>query len=442
MKKNLFIKSTLILILSGFLTKILGFIIKVIYTRIIGEYGISLYSIAVPTYSLLLTIATLAIPISISKLVSENKGRSIRILTSAAFLIISINLVLVFVIFLTKDFLAVNLLKEPKASPIIMAFALTLPFVSISSVLKGYFAGKQNMVPHATSNIIEQIVRLIIILVVLPILKRKSDMLAILGLILLTIISEISSIIVFLFFLPKKINFNTKILPSKKITKDILDISIPTVSGRIIGNIGYFFEPIILTNLLLFSGYNNSYILSEYGAYNAYSLALLTMPSFFIGAIATSLLPEISKFNGNNNLKMVKRRIHQSIIFSLIIGIFFSLLIFIFRDKLLFSLYNTTKGSDYIKVLAPFFVLFYLEGVLTSSLQALGYAKVTMNITLYGVIIKLFIMAILSLCHIGIYSLVIAEIINIFFVVFFNFKHLKKYIFIEPTTPENTFDSL
>lgn len=428
MKKNLFIKSTLILILSGFLTKILGFIIKVIYTRIIGEYGISLYSIAVPTYSLLLTIATLAIPISISKLVSENKGRSIRILTSAAFLIISINLVLVFVIFLTKDFLAINLLKEPKASPIIMAFALTLPFVSISSVLKGYFAGKQNMVPHATSNIIEQIVRLIIILVVLPILKKKSDMLAILGLILLTIISEISSIIVFLFFLPKKINFNTKILPSKKITKDILDISIPTVSGRIIGNIGYFFEPIILTNLLLFSGYNNSYILSEYGAYNAYSLALLTMPSFFIGAIATSLLPEISKFNGNNNLKMVKRRIHQSIIFSLIIGIFFSLLIFIFRDKLLFSLYNTTKGSDYIKVLAPFFVLFYLEGVLTSSLQALGYAKVTMNITLYGVIIKLFIMAILSLCHIGIYSLVIAEIINIFFVVFFNFKYLKKYI--------------
>lgn len=428
MKKNLFIKSTLILILSGFLTKILGFIIKVIYTRIIGEYGISLYSIAVPTYSLLLTIATLAIPISISKLVSENKGRSIRILTSAAFLIISINLVLVFVIFLTKDFLAVNLLKEPKASPIIMAFALTLPFVSISSVLKGYFAGKQNMVPHATSNIIEQIVRLIIILVVLPILKKKSDMLAILGLILLTIISEISSIIVFLFFLPKKINFNTKILPSKKITNDILNISIPTVSGRIIGNIGYFFEPIILTNLLLFSGYNNSYILSEYGAYNAYSLALLTMPSFFIGAIATSLLPEISKFNGNNNLKMVKRRIHQSIIFSLIIGIFFSLLIFIFRDKLLFSLYNTTKGSDYIKVLAPFFVLFYLEGVLTSSLQALGYAKVTMNITLYGVIIKLFIMAILSLCHIGIYSLVIAEIINIFFVVFFNFKHLKKYI--------------
>lgn len=428
MKKNLFIKSTLILILSGFLTKMLGFIIKVVYTRIIGEYGISLFTIATPTYSLLLTISTLAIPISISKLVSENKGRSIRILTSATFLILSINFLLILIIFLTKDFIATNLLKEPLASPILMAFALTLPFVSISAVLKGYFAGKQNMVPHATSNILEQIVRLIIIVTILPILMKKSVMYAVLGLILLAILSEISSIIVFLFFLPKHINYKTNLLPSKKHTKDILNISLPTVSSRIIGNIGYFLEPIILTNLLLFSGYTNAYILREYGAYNAYSLALLTMPGFFIAAISTSLLPEISKFHGERNSSMVKRRIKQSLLFALLIGTFFSFIIFTFRDKLLFTLYNTTNGSDYIKILAPFFVLFYLEGVLTSALQALGYAKITMNITLWGVILKLLVMAILSLCHIGIYSLVIAEIINILFVVLINFKYLKIYV--------------
>lgn len=428
MKKNLFIKSTLILILSGFLTKMLGFIIKVVYTRIIGEYGISLFTIATPTYSLLLTISTLAIPISISKLVSENKGRSIRILTSATFLILSINFLLILIIFLTKDFIATNLLKEPLASPILMAFALTLPFVSISAVLKGYFAGKQNMVPHATSNILEQIVRLIIIVTILPILMKKSVMYAVLGLILLTILSEISSIIVFLFFLPKHINYKTNLLPSKKHTKDILNISLPTVSSRIIGNIGYFLEPIILTNLLLFSGYTNVYILREYGAYNAYSLALLTMPGFFIAAISTSLLPEISKFHGERNSSMVKRRIKQSLLFALLIGTFFSFIIFTFRDKLLFTLYNTTNGSDYIKILAPFFVLFYLEGVLTSALQALGHAKITMNITLWGVILKLLVMAILSLCHIGIYSLVIAEIINILFVVLINFKYLKIYV--------------
>lgn len=425
---NVFVKSTLILILSGFLTKILGFIIRIVYTRIIGEYGISLYTIATPTYSLLLTIATLSIPISISKLVSENKGRSINILISAVFLILGINAILIIFILLTHNFIASTLLKSPEASPILIAFALTLPFVSISSVLKGYFAGKQNMVPHATSNIIEQIVRLIIIIIVLPILMKKSVMQAVLGLILLTIVSEISSIIVFLIFLPKKIKIPNKIKPNISITKDILAISIPSVSSRVIGNIGYFFEPIILTNILLYTGYSNGYILAEYGAYNAYSLSLLTMPSFFIGAIATSLLPEISKYYTNHNIIMVKRRIKQALLFALIIGISSSFLIFTFRDTLLFTLYNTTKGSNYIKILAPFFVLFYLEGVLTSSLQAIGKAKVSMNITLIGVIIKLLVMTILSFCHIGIYSLVISEIVNILFVVLLNFKAIHRYI--------------
>lgn len=427
--RNVFIESTFILIISGFLTKIIGFIIRIVYTRIIGQYGISLYTIATPTYSLLLTISTLAIPIAISKLVAEAKGRSIRILTSAASIILIINFVLIIIMLLSSEFIATDLLKEPKAAPILIAMALTLPFVSISSVLKGYFAGKQNLIPHATSNVIEQVIRLIIIATVLPILMKKSIMHAILGLILLTIISEISSIIVFLFFLPKKIQFkNYNIKPTMTITKDILDISIPTVSGRVIGNIGYFFEPIILTHFLLLSGYSNNYILTEYGSYNAYSLSLLTMPSFFIAAIATSLLPELSKFNSRGKIDMVKKRIKQGLIFAFVIGIVFSTGIFIFRDQLLFTLYKTTSGSDYIKILAPFFVLFYLEGVLTSSLQALGKAKITMKISLWGVIIKLITLTIFSLLKIGLYSLVISEIINILFVVFTNIYYLKQNI--------------
>lgn len=256
---------------------------------------------------------------------------------------------------------------------------------------------------------------------------KKSVMLALIGFILLTIVSEISSIIVFFFFLPKKIHFkNYNILPSKAITKDILDISIPTVSGRIVGNIGYFFEPIIITQLLLISGYSNSFILSEYGAYNAYSLSLLTMPSFFVAAISTALLPEISKCSSRGNKSLVIKRIKQGLFFAFVIGFFFSTVIFIFRDHLLFMLYNTTHGSDYIKILAPFFVLFYLEGVLASSLQALGLAKVSMKISLWGVVVKLVTLAVFSLCHIGLYGLVISEIINIIFVVSSAFYQLKK----------------
>jgi len=76
--KNLFIKSTIILILGGIITKILGFIIRIIYTRIVGAEIIGLYSLVTPTYSLLITIAMLALPTTISKLVAENKHNTTK----------------------------------------------------------------------------------------------------------------------------------------------------------------------------------------------------------------------------------------------------------------------------------------------------------------------------------------------------------------------------
>lgn len=428
--KNKFISSTLILVLGGFVTKILGFVIKIVYTRIILEEGVSLYSIIMPTYSLLITIATLAMPLAISKLVAEGKKRSIKILCSSIFIMIIVNVVLVLTMTFSSKFIAISLLKNNKAYLLLLACTFTLPFISVSSVIKGYFFGKQNMVPYAISNSLEQVVRLLLICFFLPKFVAKSILHGVIALILLNIISEISSILVFCFFMPKKILLSKQdIHPDIDTIKEILSVSLPTVSSRFIGNIGFFFEPILLTNILLSIGYSSEFILLEYGYYNAYSIGLLSLPSFFVGAVSNALIPEISKFYMQKNMLMVKRRFRQALWFSFMLGLGFTLFIFFFRDQLLWTLYRTTSGSDYIKVLAPFFVLFYLETPMISTLQALGLAKYTMKITFCGVILKNAVLAIFSFCHIGIYGLILSEIINIFFVVLANYKQIKKVIF-------------
>ena len=396
MKNNKFLTATFILMIGGLITKILGFIIRIIYTRMVGNEAIALYSLVMPTYSLLLTIATLSLPIVISKLISEHKYKSLKILSSATIITLVLNLIVIIIIYFTKDFIAVTLLNDERCSILLISMALTFPFVSISSILKGYFYGKQKMVPHTISNIIEQIVRLLLLYLIIPPLVTKGITASVVGLILLSIASELASILTFLFFLPKKFTITKKdFKPDLKTTKDILNISLPTVSSRLIGNIGFFFEPIILTNVLLLSGYSMNFILTEYGAYNAYSISLLAMPSFFIQAISSSLLPEISRFYYQKNILMVKRRFKQALILSLIVGLIFSGLIYISRDYLLETLYNTLNGSNYIRILAPFFVLFYLEGPLQSVLQAIGQAKTCMFITFIAIIAKLVSMALL-----------------------------------------------
>ncbi len=426
-KKNLFIQSTLILLVGGFITRLIGFIIKIIYTRAVGEEGISLFSIVMPTYSMLITIATLSMPLTISKLVAEKKKRSISIMGNAFIITFLINFIVIFITIISSEFIANNLLHEPNSKYLLIAMSLTLPFVSISCIIKGYFLGKQQTMPYMVSNILEQILRLIIIIILIPKLLAISVVHAVIGLILLAIISETFSIIVFMFFMPKKVRITKEdIKYSCAIKSDILNVALPTVSSRIIGNIGYFFEPIILTNFLIFSGYSSSYVIHEYGAYNAYAISLLTMPAFFIQSFSQTIIPEISKHKSSGNIFMIKKRIKQITVVTLLLGIIFSIVILIFRDYILMFLYNTTVGSNYIRILAPIFVLFYLEGIFYSALQAVGKAKKAFQISLYGVIIKLIFLAILSLCKIGIYSLIIAEIINILFIIFVSFKTLKK----------------
>lgn len=425
--KNKFFKSTLILMIGALLTKLLGFIIRIIFTRTVGIDSINLFSLIMPTYSLLITLASLGLPLAISNLIAENKNRSKKILFSIIPASIIINLFIIVIIFLTAPFISNTLLKNTDAYYPIISIAFVIPFISLSSIIRGYFFGKQKMFPHTLSNVIEQLFRLILILIFLPKILKYGTVFTVSVYILFNILSELISIIVFLFFAPKNFTIKKKDLkPDIKIIKDIMSIAIPTTSSRIIGNIGYFFEPIILTFTLTLVGYTNSFVLSEYGIYNAYVLPLLTIPSFFIIALNTSLVPEISK--NRNNKDMIKRRLKQSLSLSFIIGLISNIIVYIFTDDLLKIIFDTSKGIDYIKFLAPFFTFLYLEGPLASTLQALNYAKYTMTVTIITTIIKLITLFIFSLLHIGLYGLLISEIINIFLILYLNTKKIVKVL--------------
>lgn len=425
--KNKFVKSTIILMIGSLFTKLLGFIIKIIFTRTVSQNEINLYSIIMPTYSLLITLANLGLPLAISNLIAQNKVNSKKILFSIVPASLLINLFLIIITFLTAPYISNTLLNNPDTYYPIISIAFILPFISLSSIIRGYFFGKQRMLPHTVSNIIEQIFRLIIIIIFLPKILKYGTIVTVSVYILFNILSEIISIIIFLFFAPKDFSIRLNDLkPDIKVIRDIMSIAIPTTSSRIIGNIGYFFEPIILTATLTLVGYDNNFILTEYGIYNAYVLSLLTIPSFFVLALNTSLVPEISKYKDNK--KHVKKRLKQSLIISFLIGLISNTLVYIFTDELLLIVFKTTSGSEYIKFLCPFFVFLYLEGPLASTLQALNYAKYTMTVTIVTTIIKLLTLFLFSLLHIGLYGLLISEIINIYLIIYLNAKKIKKIL--------------
>lgn len=425
MKKNKFITSTIILIIGGLITKILSMFIRIIMTRYVGSYGIGIYMLLVPTFGLLISLCTLGMPTAISKLVSEDKKNNKKIVLNASTLILLIDIIIIFLVYISSNFIANSLLHEPKTYYGILAMGIVLPFISISSILRGYFFGKQRMFPHVITNIIEDIVRLISIVLFIPFCLKKGIEFAVAFLILSNIFSELSSIVIFLILLPKKINKND-IKPDKSYIKDILDISIPSTGSRLIGNIGLFFEPIILTFVLLKVGYSNEFIVNEYGILNGFVMPLILLPSFFTMAISQALLPVVSKGYSNNNSKYVSKRIKQSIFFSLLIGIPCTLIFIFIPDIPLKLIYNTNLGIPYIRVLSIVCLLHYIQAPLTSSLQAMGLARVAMRGTLIGMILRTLTLFLFSFLKIGLWGLVISTSINIIYVTIHHIIVVKK----------------
>ena len=422
--KSKFIKSTFILIIGGAITKLMAMVIKIFLTRSIGDNGIGLYMLIMPTFNLFITLCTMSLPTSISKVVAEGK-RGKKVVLSIIPVSILYNIILMILLILLAPFISNYLLNNPDTYLPIMGISFTLPFICMSSILKGYFYGNERMTPYVISNIVEQIVRLIFIIFMIPKLMVYGMKIAVLGVVLINIFSEFSSIICLILFVPsKKIDISDLKL-DKEIFKDVLNISLSATGSRFIGSISYFLEPVILTFILLKCGYGNSYIVSEYGIITGYVFPLLLIPSFFTMAISTSLLPVVSNGLAKGKVAYTKKKLRQAITISLLIGIFFTIFFMTIPDILLKFIYNTTQGVDYIRIVAPLFLMHYIQGPLTSYMQAAEMAKTAMLGTLKGAIIKNILLIILPMFW-GMWGFIIASIINIFYVTIHHIYYVKK----------------
>ena len=182
-----------------------------------------------------------------------------------------------------------------------------------------------------------------------------------------------------------------------------------------------------MTTALLNIGYENSFIVKEYGIINGYVMPIILLPSFFTYSISSALLPIISKSYIKKEYKYTSKKIKQAIIASLIIGIPCTIIFTLIPEVPLKYIYNTNEGINYIKFLAPICLLHYIQAPISSSLQAMNQAKTSFKGTVYGTIIRTILLFILSF-KLGMWALIISTSINILFVTVYDYINVKKVL--------------
>lgn len=408
-KNNILIKNIIMLLLSGVISKLIGMISKIMFTRKAGINIVSLYSLIIPCFMLFMTLCQFSLPISISKLSAENKYDDKKLLINAYEIGFIIDIILMIIIIIFSKAIA-SMLNNPSMYKCILSIVFIIPFVTISSVQRGFLHGKEKMLWPSITNITEEIIKIILIISTFKAVSLKSDILSIITLILYNVVTEISTIII-LHNKIKKMVSNKKASFNIKIVKDILKISIPTTLIRLISSIGFFLEPIILTYLLLKTGFNSKYITLEYGIINSYVIPILSMPSFFSSSIASALLPNITKLYNDKKYKEFNNKLLKLLLFTLYIGIISIIIILLFPKKIMKLIYGVNYGINYLYFMGPFFILLYIQPVLSIGIQAINKTNKLLYVSISSVIVKFLVLFFFALFKIGINSL-IASIIS------------------------------
>ncbi|KGA96507.1 stage V sporulation protein B [Alkalihalobacillus alcalophilus ATCC 27647 = CGMCC 1.3604] len=440
MSKQTFLKGAFILIIASFITKILGFVNRIVVARIMGSEGVGLYMMAIPTLLLVMTLTQLGLPVAISKLVAEAEAkkdsvRVKRVLVVSLSTTLGLTIIFTTLMIVLAPFVAANLLTDERAYYPLIAITPIVPIVAISAIIRGYFQGKQNMKPTAISQVIEQVVRITLVAITTTAFLPLGVEYAAAGAMISVVAGEFISLLYMVFVFKRRKSFRvrqqffTYAKGGRKTFSDLMRIALPTTGSRLIGSVSLFFEPIVVAQSLALAGVATVMATKQYGELAGFAIPLLMLPTFITASLSVSLVPAISEAAAEKQYQLIHHRLTQALRLALLSGGISCVVLYIFAEQVVTLMYNAPNVAMYIKIMAPFSIFLYLQGPLQATLQALDLAKAAMMNSLFGALIKTTaIFALASRPELGIMGATLAVVIGFILVTLLHFATVVKTI--------------
>ncbi len=422
-KENKFAKGAMVLLISALICKVIGALYRIPLSNILGAEGIGLYQLIFPVYSLFLIFASGGIPVALSKLVASCRAkgeekRSKRFLFQSMILLFFVSIIFAVVfVFLSKQIATFQGNADARLGYIAVGIAIV--FASVLTAFRGYFQGYQNMTPTAVSQIIEQLLKLVLGLTFAFLLMQKGTAYGVFGAILGVAVSEIVAFLyLFLAYIIK--HKKTDILSIETSTtfyddfKILFKMSFPITLSSSIFPLILAIDSFLIVNLLIGNGLTNLESTQIFGVYSGMVNSLVNFPTVVSMALAISLIPEIS-YSQERGETADLSAVFKIVFFISIPCVF---IYFAFSKEIISVLYpNATNlellelGASLLRVMAINILYISLLQLSTSILQAKNRSLTSLlNLTIAGVT-KVLLTVIFVSTPLGIYGAGVASIL-------------------------------
>ncbi len=448
-KKQTFLKGVLVIMAAQILIKLLGFAYRIVLTNFkeFSDLGNSYYGSGFSVYAFILAIATMGVPSTISKLVSEklaigDKRGAHKIFKTAMMLFTFIGVILALMLFFGSNYISNNILSNPGVKYTLMALSPAIIFVAMTSVIRGYFVGMQNMAEYSKAQILEQVVNSIFSIVFVIMLIGRTPEIMAAGSTLATTLSTIVSF----FYLIKYYNKNKKDIWNEikssdkftvdsrsKIVKKLISYVIPISFGSVIVTLSSLIDTITVVDAL--QKFKDTTLLQAnqiFGMLVGKVEILQALPLSVNVAFAVALVPFISAAIARKNIKEAISKVNFSLKISGIIAFPSAVGLSLLAQPIFNLLFpNANSGFELLKIQAFMVIFAVIAQTLYGALQGMGKLYIPGICLVIGVAIKY----LLNVTFIPVYGAIVAPISSViyqFVACSFAFILLFSYLKVKP----------
>ena len=394
------IKGTIILTATGLLTRFMGFFYRIFLSHTFGEENVGLYQLIFPIYTLGYSATCAGIQTILSRCVAgrliQGKKKEARSLLYTG-LLITLTVSCCFTFFLQKfaPFLAGSILGDRRCEPLLVLLSYVFPFSAIHSCINGYCLGQKDTKIPSSSQLLEQTIRILSVLLICQFLNSTSSApgiwIAVLGLIL----GEISSAFYSLKCIRNKPGIHFLLPPTISLQKirsdapELIKLSLPLTGNRILLNILQSIEAVSIPAALQIYGLSATDALSTYGVLTGMALPCILFPSALTNSVSTMLLPVITESQTQENIEKLKKMIRVSICGCIFLGSC-CLTGFLLFGKIFGNLlFHSFLAGELIQILAWLCPFLYANSTLISIIHGFGKTGVSFLLNMFSLIVRI-----------------------------------------------------
>lgn len=441
-RKNTVFTGAAVLAVSLVLSKLLGATYRIPLTNVLGGEGMGLYQMVFPLYTLLLTISSGGFPTAISRVVSvrlasgdEEGAKKVLKVCLAALTATGLACTLALIV-LARPIAAFQ--GNPSAALAYVGIAPAVVAVAVTACYRGYYQGRENMLPTALSQFIEQAGKLLFGLTLSSVLVKKGVAYGVLGALTGVSLSELvtACALAIAHALKERRLAKTRVaaefsgditaglesasyerrgrIGAVGILKSVLSFALPVTFGALVIPLTQVVDSVLIINVLTATGHSAESATTAYGLVSGTVNTIINMPAVVISAFSVTLLPKIARSCGN--AADLEREAALGVKLCLALGIAAFLGIFTYAEDVVRLLYARGLTPYQLRLAARLLrinslAVFYvsLVQVCTAILQGVGHPKsAAFNLALGGAV-KVAVTAV-TLPLFGIYGAVIGSV--------------------------------